>query len=363
MTLQSNESPPGSFSQAESLTSKGIFLHAGWRSAGTWVWSRFRALPAVTAYYEPLHPILGDLSLADVAAVGPAFTSGHPALSEPYFDEYRALIRANGVEGYKKSFATDRFGSAPDSTFPAVQSYLRNLCDTAISQNKTPVFKFCRSSGRLAWFKAAFPDMLHASVLRNPASQFASGWMLLQQWSNPFFVAAPFRVLGLNKAEPVVQQVIELCGVRLPAAPVTSADDYATLCEQYVRTVDGDNAYRAFMAMWILSAARMAQGADLIIDQDKLGGSKDYGLALRAEFAKHTDVSPDFSSARNLVEETRRSATRMKGVDGRAARPVHSSAQKFMVSQKNSLTLQSAVTELVREKLVLASELSEQWRY
>ncbi|QCP52785.1 hypothetical protein FAZ95_26995 [Trinickia violacea] len=43
---------------------------------------------------------------------------------------------------------------------------------------------------------------MHVGLLRNPASQFASGWTLKQEWSNPFFVAAPFRVLGLNQGEP-----------------------------------------------------------------------------------------------------------------------------------------------------------------
>lgn len=363
MTLSTDEATRD---LSRSMPSTGVFLHAGWRSAGTWIWSRFRVLPAVTAYYEPLHPILGELSATDAASVGPAFTSGHPELSEPYFDEYRPLIEGHGVEGYKKSFATDRFGREPDSTFGGVTAYLRALCDNASRADTSPVFKFCRSSGRLPWLKAAFPDMLHASVLRNPASQFASGWMLLQQWSNPFFVAAPFRLLGLNRDEPVVRQVIELLDVRLPIAPAMStfsAEEYAVLCEQYVRTVDGDNAYRAFMALWILSAARMAQSADVVIDQDRLGTSKEYVAALRDTFTARTRVSPDFNSARNLVEETRRSATRMKGIDGRSARPIHSLAQKFMVSQKSMVALQADVSELVREKLVLASELSEQWRY
>ena len=54
--------------------SRGIFLHTGWRSAGTWVWSRFRALQTVTAFYEPLHPILGDLTAADIPAFEPIWT-------------------------------------------------------------------------------------------------------------------------------------------------------------------------------------------------------------------------------------------------------------------------------------------------
>jgi hypothetical protein len=343
---------------------RGIFLHTGWRSAGTWVWSRFRVLPSVTAFYEPLHPILGDLRLADIPSLEPTWTSGHPPLNTPYFTEYRSLMRehAHGVTGYRKSFSTDRFGTVPDAGFPALQTYLANLCDQTTDQGKTPVFKFCRSLGRLPWLKNAFPDAMHAVVLRNPASQFASGWLLHQQWSNPFFVAAPFRVLGLNQAEPIVEQVIEVCGVRLPSTPVTSIDEYAAACEQYARTVEGANAYRAFVALWILCALRSAD-ADLLFDLDRLGRSSEYASSLRAQIRAQTDLTPDFTGARDLVKETTRASSRVKGIDGRLIRPVHFSAQNFVVSQRDSMGSRTDVTETIKEKLALASELSEQWRY
>jgi hypothetical protein len=349
----------------EKERSRGIFLHTGWRSAGTWVWSRFRALQTVTAFYEPLHPILGDLRAADIPALEPTWTSGHPTLTAPYFTEYRPFIQdnAHGVVGYRKSFGTDRFGPVSDAGFPALRAYLKNLCDQTTNQGKTPVFKFCRSLGRLTWFKSAFPEAMHAVVLRNPASQFASGWLLHRQWSNPFFVAAPFRVLGLNQAEPIVKQVIEVCGVRLPPTPVTSIDDYAAACEQYVRTVEGDNAYRAFLALWILCAWRSADDADLLVDLDRLGQSPEYGSALRAQVRAQVDITPSFNGARDLVAETRRNAARMKGIDGRLIRPIHASALNFMASQKGSMGSRTDVTEVIKEKLALARELSEQWRY
>lgn len=345
--------------------SRGIFLHTGWRSAGTWVWSRFRALQTVTAFYEPLHPILGDLRAADIPALEPTWTSGHPTLTAPYFTEYRPFIQDNshGVAGYRKSFSTDRFGPVPDAGFPALQAYLQNLCDQTTNQGKTPVFKFCRSLGRLPWFKSAFPEVMHAVVLRNPASQFASGWLLYQQWSNPFFVAAPFRVLGLNQAEPIVKQVIEVCGVRLPPAPVTSIDEYAAACEQYVRNVEGDNAYRAFLALWILCALRSVGNADLLVDLDRLGQSPEYASALRTQVRTQVDITPGFNGARDLVAETRRNAVRMKGIDGRMIRPIHASALNFVASQKGSMGSATDVTEVIKEKLALALDLSEQWRY
>jgi hypothetical protein len=343
---------------------QAVFLHTGWRSAGTWVWSRLRELDRVTGFYEPLSNVLADLSPADVSASRPTLTSGHPPLAAPYFDEYRPFLREGlrGVEGYRRSFSLDRFAGTPDAEFPALQAYLRNLCERTTEGSSVPVLKFCRSSGRLPWLRQAFPQAMHAGVLRNPASQFASGWLLAQQWSNPFFVAAPFRVLGLNRSDPLVGQAIEICGVSLPpATPATSTSDdaYAMACEQYARTAEGNNAYRAFLALWILCALRMAEGVDLLIDMDRLGGSRDYAAGLRVAFEAQSGVSPDFSSARDLLEETRRGAARMSGIDGRAMRAVHSAALKFFKAQG---VADAALVEVIREKMVLANELTDAWR-
>ncbi|WP_429302081.1 hypothetical protein [Paraburkholderia sp. GAS199] len=340
---------------------KGLFLHTGWRSGGTWVWSRLRALDTVTGFYEPLSNVLADLSLADVSACAPTLTSGHPPLAKPYFEEYRPLLRegVRGVAGYDRRFGTDRFAAEPDAEFPALQRYLQSLIELGADQQRVPVFKFCRSSGRLPWLKQAFPHIMHAAVLRNPASQFASGWLLKQQWSNPFFVAAPFRVLGLNQSEPLVKQAIDACGVSLPAVPPGSHDAYAMACEQYAQTAEGNNAYRAFVALWALCALRMTGGVDLLIDMDRIGQSRDEAATMRAAIHAQCGVSPDFAGARDLVEETKRSAPRMKGIDGGAMRTVHSAALKFIKAQSG---VSAEWAETLRQKMVLANELTEPWR-
>ncbi|MGE8488647.1 MAG: hypothetical protein ACN6OQ_09920, partial [Paraburkholderia nemoris] len=56
---------PGAAAQQNALK-QGVFLHTGWRSAGTWVWSRLRALDSATGFYEPFSNVLADLSVADV---------------------------------------------------------------------------------------------------------------------------------------------------------------------------------------------------------------------------------------------------------------------------------------------------------
>ena len=340
---------------------QAVFLHTGWRSAGTWVWSRLRELERVAGFYEPLSNVLADLKLADIAASRPTLTSGHPPLAAPYFDEYRPFLRADarGVAGYDRRFSIDRFAREPDAAFFSMQVYLRALSEHAIGQGRVPVFKFCRTGGRLPWLKRAFAEALHVGVLRNPASQFASGWLLRQQWSNAFFVAAPFRVLGLNQMDPLVREAVGVCGVRLPPAPPTPDDAYAAACEQFARTVDSDNAYRAFIALWILCALRMGEGVDLLVDMERLGESREYASGLRAAFDAQCGLLPDFTSARDLVVETRRSAARMTGIDGGALRAVHSAALKFLKAQAG---VDAAFVEVVRQKMVLANELTETWR-
>ncbi len=345
---------------------RGIFLHTGWRSAGTWVWSRFRKLESVNALYEPLSATVSELSAATISSMRPVHSSGHPPLHAPYFEEYRPLLQANalGISGYRKDFGIDRFGDVPDDGFAALQSYLRHLCDDSTNRGKIPVLKFCRSQGRTAWLKHAFPDVLHAGVLRNPASQFASGWLLKQEWGNPYFVAAPFRVLGLNQNEPLVREVIATCGVRLPPAAPSSQDAYAAACNEYVRTVDGSDAYTAFVALWVLNAWRMLDHVDLIIDTDRLGQSPDYATEVSAQFQARTGICPHFNDARNLVDESRRGVRRVVGIDGRIPRPVHSLAQRFLLAHMaKSGNQRTDIVELVRQKLSVAAEISGAWRY
>jgi hypothetical protein len=345
---------------------RGIFLHTGWRSVGTWVWSRFRTQKSVMALYEPLSAQVGELNLAAISDLRPVHSSGHPRLHAPYFEEYRAFIHESrrGVDGYRRDFGIDRFGDGPDDRFSDLQSYLQHLCDRSADSGKIPVLKLCRSQGRLPWLKRAVPEVMHAGVLRNPASQFASGWLLKQEWRNAFFVAAAFRVLGLNQHEPVVRQATSTCGVKLPPVATSSHEAYAAACDSYAQTVEGSEAYKAFVALWILNAWRMLGEIDLLVDTDRLGQSPTYAAELSTQFRDHTGVGPDFNGARNLVEEAKRNARRVSGIDGRLLRAVHFSAQKFLLARMEaSGSSRADIIDMVRRKFALANEIAGEWRY
>ena len=85
-----------------------VFLHAGWRCASTYVWSRFRALQRTTCFYEPFAENLSALSSRRIDRDSKRdWRSRHPALGAPYRTEYRPLLRPvlRGVPGYRPSFA------------------------------------------------------------------------------------------------------------------------------------------------------------------------------------------------------------------------------------------------------------------
>src|SRR5580698_1161090 len=124
-----------------------VFLHAGWRSCGTWLWATLRGSDTVRAFYEPLHE---DLATLDRAAIG-AFSleswgSGHGP-SDPYFAEFAGALNRSGrgVAGYHRRFAFDDFFAGPDHQDPALEAYIDGLLHHAVSEGRLPVLKFCRS--------------------------------------------------------------------------------------------------------------------------------------------------------------------------------------------------------------------------
>ena len=122
-----------------------VFLHTGWRTAGTWLWSRFREMPGVEAYYEPLHEALERISLARIHSLSwDQWASGHPALARPYFHEFAPLLRPErgGVERYRAEFAIKDFFADARTPLPDLRAYVALLLDFADRRRRQPVLKF-----------------------------------------------------------------------------------------------------------------------------------------------------------------------------------------------------------------------------
>jgi hypothetical protein len=262
---------------------QAVFLHTGYRTAGTWLWSCFRKLDDVTAYYEPLHEMLATIDPLKLASsTADSWHSGHPALEAPYFAEFAPMLvpGQGGISGYEAEFSIDRFDSLAPPGAERLERYVRGLLDTAHQQDHVPVLKFCRSLGRLAWFRATFPDAVHIVVEKNPISQWQSCWQLFAAHRNPHFVAVPFVVLALNRHVPLVRQTLEALQVELPGPPAGDGpqgiESHLTFYKAYVATIAPLQAYRAFLAHWLLTLRDVATHADALFDCDLAGHSAVY---------------------------------------------------------------------------------------
>jgi hypothetical protein len=278
-----------------------VFLHCGWRTRGTWVWDRFRRIDGVAGYYEPLHEMLASIRSGTLASInGESWPSGHRSLDQPYFDEFRPLLKRNtlGVEGYHTRFAAEDFFAASDTALPEMDHYLRQLIRIAQEREEQPVLKLCRSIGRIGWMQRHFPEAVHIAVLRNPYSQFASALRQFVLHGNAYFITMPMLLLGMHRELAPVNACIRHLGVELPSPPAGhSLRGRLEAYEACVRSSSPAAWYRGFLAFWVLTAAAMPQTVDLMINSNLLERSSRYRRHCEFELAMLTGRVVDFGNS------------------------------------------------------------------
>jgi hypothetical protein len=295
------DAPPAQAGQA-------VFLHTGWRSGGTWIWSRCREYPQVQGYYEPLHEHAARFRRRDVATMRPGSWQSNHSDTAPYFEEYRDLIpaRGRGVALYQPRFALDGFFRAPDEPAdPDLEAYLASLMAGPIAEGRLPVFKFCRSMGRVGWFERRFPHALHAVILRNPIAQYQSGQRLLQEKRNRYFALAPLLVLARNAKHPAVREAAFALGVSVPTLHSDDLDYAVEACWLHVRHVSPAERYRGFLTFWTLCAIAALGSEALVIDLDAIATNpthrRDVEMALQSTIGEPIELVPRAQSASDLA--------------------------------------------------------------
>jgi hypothetical protein len=278
-----------------------VFLHTGWRTRGTWIWSRFRALAGTTCFYEPLCEELATLSPAVVESRGPeSWPSGHPPLRRPYFAEFRPLLKTAGpgVLHHDPNFAVAGFFAEPDAAMPDLRDYIELLLRTAHAEGGQPVLKFCRSVGRIGWMQRNFPQAIHIALMRNPLAQFISAQRQLQRYDNPYFLAMPLMLLAVHRDVPEVAAAVRHLAVALPSLPA-GAPLHAALavCAAHLRRSEPPERYRGFLAFWVATAMSTPDTIDAIIDSDLLTCAADYRRQCEIDLATLTGRTIDLSDA------------------------------------------------------------------
>ena len=274
-----------------------VFIHSGWRSTGTWMWSEFRANPGVMAFYEPLHELLKDITREGIRRESPTeWNSNHPD-GPPYFEEFTPLLARRGIARYHRSFAFDRFFLARHEREPRLQAYLSQLVDLAHRAGKLPVLKFCRSHGRVAWMREHFPNALHVAVLRDPVGQWNSAWRQAE-CGNPYFLATALAILARHLSEPMVAQFAARLGVRLRPLRRRSFERTYEQCERFVKASSAATLYRSYLTFWLVSACKSLPHVDTTINVGALGESISYRGNVQDVLLASTGVTVDFANAR-----------------------------------------------------------------
>jgi hypothetical protein len=276
--------------------SETIFLHAGWRCASTYVWSRFRRNPLTTSFYEPFGEALARCSPKRIRRkTTREWNSRHPPLTLPYAEEYRALLRPllSGVPGYRQEFALERYFPTEAGVGPEV-GYVCRLVQHARDRNTHPVLGFSRSLGRAAALKSALGGY-HVLVRRNPRQQWLSCRSYRGELALSYFELCHFLILALAPAGTPARRYADR--LRLPPLP-PSLPQQLRFLHAALHPWSDELSYRAFTAVSLLSHAVAEPVADLVLDVDRLGRSLRYREAMRTRILADVGLSIDFDDCR-----------------------------------------------------------------
>lgn len=253
------------------------------------------------AFYEPLHEELSYISLRDMPSIRPdSWHSGHPDPRRPYYEEFAPLLSLSerGVAGYDRAFAIDQYFAETDTALPGLATYIESLVQLARATAKTPVIKCCRSMGRIGWMRAAFPTATHVIVLRNPWSQWLSGWLQFLRYRNAYFLAMPLAIFTRHRAHPSLLRAAEVLKVHLGDLTADTLESRYQICANAIRLVAPEVLYRVFLALWTVTTYEGLRHAHLIVDADRLVSSPVYRSEAEDQFTTLSGIQVSLSGAR-----------------------------------------------------------------
>ncbi len=274
-----------------------VYIHAGWRCASTYVWSRFRVLPGTTCFYEPFAERLAHLSPKRVARdTAQGWSSRHPPLERPYRDEYRPLLRPllRGVRGYRESFALERYFPTDGARHEI--AYLARLVEHATARGTVAVFGFSRSLQRAAALRAGLGG--YHIVLRRSAPQ---QWLSCRSYRGaaevPYFEVCHAALLAQAPVHSPAGRLAASLGLpRMPRWPRDVRGRLQAL-HRALSSWSDEQSYQAFIGVYLLGQTAATPAADVMIDVERLGSSEAYRSAVSARIGAETGLPVDFSDA------------------------------------------------------------------
>ncbi len=272
-----------------------VFVHSGWRCSSTYVWSRFRALSGVRAYYEPWHEQLAHLT-AETIGVETPDNSGlrHPGGTDPYLREFEVVLDpTGGVRDFDTRFALDRFFIEPEASDLAQQTYVETLVGAARARGETPVLACCRTLGRIGWLKRRFGGF-HVVLVRDPVQQWLSFYSLRRRPRPTYFELCHYVLLS----EMVGQDAVARTLLGQDFAGRGHLDDRLAAVRKRLKRAPASVSFQAFLAVWLASYLKALPQADLVVDVDRLARDQAYAREVEAAIEAGSGLKPDFSDCR-----------------------------------------------------------------
>ncbi|OIQ91447.1 hypothetical protein GALL_266520 [mine drainage metagenome] len=281
-----------------------VFLHSGFRTCSTWLWTRFRANSACLAYNEVFNDMLETIPLEGALIhTGSSWHSGHPP-SDPYFLEFVPLVRPQGgIEGFTHDMPWERFfpeDGLDGSLSSGELRYLQSLIDLAHGQGKCPVLSATRSLGRLAAMKRHFGGT-HLLLVRNPAHQWRS-YIHQAEHGNPFFFLMVLTIFLQKRRDPFIARLFEIMADRTGNAVPTLLN-----LERH------DNIFVVFLLTHVYLYMAMHDHADMVVDANALGADASLRRRTEETIAARTGLAVDLSDISLKVQSTQNTLKDPKG--------------------------------------------------
>jgi len=270
-----------------------VFVHSWWRTSSTYVWFKLRQNPSLCCYYEPLHEVVGHLTL-DLVRFKPSpelfKLANHPVMERDNYAEYEPLILAGGIP-FHKELSYDRYFLLPGEADPALEAYLETLIRSAGAANQRPVMAFCRSSLRAASMRRRFGG-LHIAIVRNPRDQWGS--MLEQASRGGLYFQAGVLAIASRLRTRFPRAFAHLpCALPDHRGRRYNPDELKHYHAMATRERPS-NIYAVLVLIWLASALQLLSACDVVIDSDRLSADAQARAGTEARLARE-GLPVDFS--------------------------------------------------------------------
>ena len=313
-----------------------VFIHSWWRTSSTYLRHKLREHDHLCCFAEPLHEVVGMLTLQIVRArPDPAKLKAlhHPELKRGYFAEYEPLLE-RGIP-FHKSLSYDRYFLGPGESDAQLETYLAALVDSARGRGKRAVLAFTRSALRAAWMKRHFGG-LHLALLRDPREQWGSMFEQARLEGGTYFLAGVLAIAARLRARfprAFAHLQCKLPDHRADAYNPRELGFYMSLAKE-TRAYE---LYAVYALVWLASTLQMLSVAQLVLDASRLSAdaaarrSAEQRLAAQGLPVDLSDMTTPKHARFALAPEA------MESIEFGAARALARNARELVIADETAI--------------------------